>query len=403
MRVLHISFGNIYDPVGGLNVHLRNLCEELKEFDDLKITVVNVDYQNQGGGLFLKGEHLQEVEFKNWVHKPKHYRVLSCRNYESHNLKDGFIQLMTTIDLMHENILECLGHEEFDLIHIHDTHLWKVGKNLKALFKCPILLSVHLNILASHPEQKSGLDDPRCRYRIETELYGTIKADHIHTVSEEYRRLLMAQYGLKKKDITVIPNGVDFEALQIYKKTELMRSKNRKLICFVGRLVNTKGVKELIEASAKLPKHAFVLFASVAPTIEKIDPTLLAMEQSVRTQNNIIWFKDYDQGMKWQIMKNADIGLMPSLHEPFGIVALEFMALGTPLIVSNRGGLKEFCHSKNATVINPVVDEIVEAVENHVRDDAKVVAALETAKSFNYEKIAGHTNQLYKEVIEKCR
>jgi 1,4-alpha-glucan branching enzyme len=86
---------------------------------------------------------------------------------------------------------------------------------------------------------------------------------------------------------------------------------------------------------------------------------------------------------------------MPSLHEPFGITALEWMGMGVPLIVSNTGGLKEFCNGDNSTLIEPTTENLVNTIRSHKADTKKLENAKETARRFSWKEIAGKTRDIY--------
>ena len=98
-------------------------------------------------------------------------------------------------------------------------------------------------------------------------------------------------------------------------------------------------------------------------------------------------------------MRIADIAIMPSLHEPFGITALEWMGLGVSLIVSGTGGLKEFCNDDNSTLIEPTSESLIKAIKNHKADIEKLRNAKETAKRYSWQEIARKTRDIYLSMI----
>ena len=114
---------------------------------------------------------------------------------------------------------------------------------------------------------------------------------------------------------------------------------------------------------------------------------------------NFEWHNFCPQEDKWKLMKIADIAIMPSLHEPFGITALEWMGLGVPLIVSNTGGLKEFCNDDNSTLIAPTAESLIKAIRNHKTDTEKLRQAKETARRYSWKEIAQKTKDIYLSMI----
>lgn len=145
-----------------------------------------------------------------------------------------------------------------------------------------------------------------------------------------------------------------------------------------------------------MPQFHFELIANISPTVEKTNPLVKRLKKLKLTCRNFEWHNHLDEDKKWKLMKIADIAIMPSLHEPFGIVALEWMGLGVPLIVSNIDGLSEFCNHENSTPINPLF--LTNAIKNHERCVERLRNATETAKQFTWERTAKETLKIYEEM-----
>ena len=261
--------GSPFDNNGGLGVHTHYLCDELKNFKDIELTLISADYYTQEGGLFLMGDNKRRVELKDWKRTPYHYRLLEVYNTNEHSTKIGFLQKMITDDIFLENVLTFLGEEKFDLIHLHDTNLWRVVRHLRALYKCPVLLSSHLNLFLSHerfPENPFYL----CGIQQEgSALHGCTK---LLTVSEYYKKAIEKEYWLEGKT-EVVPNGVDYNFLETIQYDEELKKKYEKpLVVFVGRLVPTKGVWEIFETIKRMRDYYFVLISSLSPTLEPCNP-----------------------------------------------------------------------------------------------------------------------------------
>jgi glycosyltransferase involved in cell wall biosynthesis len=391
-KILMIINGSPFDNNGGLGVHTRYLCDELKDFEDIELTLLSADYYTQEGGLYLMGDEKKRVKPEDWKHEQGNYRLLEVYNTNQLLTRIGFLQKMITDDIFLENALAFLGHEKFDLIHLHDTNLWGVARHLRALYRCPVLLSCHLNLFLSHDRFP---EDPFYVYDIQQEGSALYAANKILTVSEYYKQALQDEYWLEDK-IEVIPNGVDYEFLQTIPYDEELKKKYEKpLVVFVGRMVPTKGVWQILEAVKRMPDHHFVLISALSPTLEPCNPLADEIKKMKDSCSNVEWLNFCPQEDKWKLMKIADIGIMPSLHEPFGITALEWMGMGVPLIVSNTGGLKEFCNGDNSTLIEPTTENLVNTIRSHKADTKKLENAKETARRFSWKEIAGKTRDIY--------
>lgn len=399
LKVLMIMMGSPYDAQGGLGVHTRHLCNELRKHEDIELTFISADYITQQGGMYLIGdeEKKESVSLDDWKYTPNKYRLLEVFNTNDLFTQNGFIQKMITNDIFIENVLSLLGSEKFDLIHLHDSNLWKVAKNLRALYKCPILLSCHLNLLLSHERIP---EDPHYMYDIQQEGTAIHESRKLICVSEYYKRKMIEYYHRDEDSIISIHNGVDFEFLNKIKYNKTLRSRyDKPLIVFVGRLVPTKGVWHILEAIKQLPEYHFVLISIISPTLESVSDIVDEIKLMKTKYSNFEWLNNLDQDKKWDLMKIADIGIMPSLHEPFGITALEWVGLGVPLIVSDTGGLKEFCTGQNSTLIESSSLNLINAVKNHKRDESRIENGIQTAKHFKWSRIANKTIQVYRGMI----
>jgi len=141
------------------------------------------------------------------------------------------------------------------------------------------------------------------------------------------------------------------------------------------------------------------LISALSPTLESCNPLADEIKKMKERYANFEWLNFCPQEDKWKLMRIADIAIMPSLHEPFGITALEWMGLGVPLIVSNTGGLKEFCNDDNATPIEPAAESLIKAIRNHKTDPEKLQQAKETARRYSWKEIARHTKDIYLSMI----
>jgi 1,4-alpha-glucan branching enzyme len=384
--------GSPFDSNGGLGVHTRYLCDELKNFEDIELTLISADYYSQEGGLYLMGDEKKRVRPDGWKHLPNHYRLLEVYNTNQLLTRLGFLQKMITDDIFLENALAFLGREKFDLIHLHDTNLWGVVRHLRALYKCPVLLSCHLNLFLSHERIP---EDPFYIYDIQQEGSALYACNKLLTVSEYYKKALQDEYWLEDKT-EVVPNGVDCEFLESVKYDEELRKKyDKPLVVFVGRMVPTKGVWQILEAIKQIQEHHFVLISALSPTLEPCSPLADEIRKMKERYTNFEWLNFCPQEDKWKLMRIADIAIMPSLHEPFGITALEWMGLGVPLIVSNTGGLMEFCNDDNATLIEPTAESLINAIRNHKANPEKLRQAKETARRYSWKEIARRTKDIY--------
>jgi glycosyltransferase involved in cell wall biosynthesis len=224
---------------------------------------------------------------------------------------------------------------------------------------------------------------------------------------------LDAYFQTPTDKIDVIPNGVDpshFLALEGQDLSELRARYARpeeKLVLYVGRLVYEKGIEVLVRAAplglAPVPQAKFVI-AGKGPELERMRELVRSMGLADKVYlPGFVSDEDRDR-----LYKLADCAVFPSLYEPFGIVALEAMAAGAPVVGSEVGGLKEVVrHGETGITVYPgdaascawgIVHTLVEPqwAEQRVQN-----AWREVLDRFNWETIARQTADVYTRVVEE--
>ena len=180
---------------------------------------------------------------------------------------------------------------------------------------------------------------------------------------------------------------------------------NEKIILFVGRLVYEKGVQNLIAAMPKILANyhdAKLVIAGKGPMLDE-----LRGEVDYLGLGNKVYFTGYLNSKQCrQMYKCADIAVFPSTYEPFGIVALEAMLSGNPIVVSDIGGLNEIVdHCVNgmksyAGNANSIADSILTLLFNQELAKSCVEKAQEKVRTqYNWTKIADDTHFIYEKAI----
>lgn len=398
-KILMVLNENSLNPTGGLGVHVRDNSNEMSRLG-ADIIVMGVDYAfQQGGFYFVRNKEVEKVDFCEWIYKKGWYRVFNIFNNNDINTRYGFITKTITEDLFIENMVLYLKMFGFNIIHLHDSCLWRVAKNFALYFCSCLITTCHLSFTLCHNARP---ESPYYMFDRQIESSAFHKSNKVISVSSSYGKRIKQLYLLPDNKITTIYNGVDFEFLKEIKYNKELKDQyqDKPLIVFVGRLVPSKGVELIFKAIKKMKNYHFVLISSIAPTIETISPIVTKIKKMLKKYKNFEWLNNYPQDKKWEMMKIADIGLMPSTHEPFGIVALEWMALGVPLMVTQVDGLEEFCNNKNAVIIKPTEKDIIEKVKAFQFDSNKIVEGYKTVKKMTWKRTAEKTLKVYEEVLK---
>ena len=299
-----------------------------------------------------------------------------------------------------------------DLVHAHDWVVAYAAKTLKHAFRIPLVATIH----ATEYGRNWGLHNDLQRYISSVEWWLGFEAWRVICCSDYMRGELSWVFQFPADKMHVIPNGVDpgrFEAPEGADDLAAFRSRwaapDEKMIFFIGRLVHEKGVHVLIEAFAKVLAYydkAKLVVAGKGPA----DPYLRHLAQSLGIYNRIYFAGFVDDATRNRLYKCADIAVVPSLYEPFGITALEAMACGVPVVVSDTGGLGEVVRhgitGMKALTANPgsLADNILTLLgDDKLRERIREAALRDVRERFNWELIADKTKAVYDEVMAAYR
>lgn len=274
----------------------------------------------------------------------------------------------------------------FDVIHAHDWLTVLGGICAKRETGKPLIFTVHST------EHDRSLGNP-CPWVIDIEKYGINEADGIIAVSRRIRDQLVEKYGADPKKIRVIYNAIDAQSFDLggVKPGEDM-------ILYLGRLTLHKGVDHMLRAARLVlnhhPKAKFV----IAGKGDKLKD-LLEMSIDLGIENNVFFLGYVSDGDMKRLYSRADVFVMPSVFEPFGITALEAMAAGTPTIISKTSGVSEVTRNvfkvdfwdseKMASRILEVLNykEMAEELSSNCRNEARTIT---------WSDIASQTTDFYK-------
>src|ERR671937_338712 len=324
MRVLILSWE--YPPLieGGLARHVRKLSENLVA-QGVEVHVLTRGLEESPAEAEVRGVVVHRVR------EPERPRELA--------------EFVTWVEHMNADMLAAgveLGDRfAFDIVHGHDWLVAVPGDHLAKRFPCPLVVTIHATEYGRH----QGWVDKHPQSHIHgVERWMANRAERVVTCSAYMREHVADIYGLEEERISVIPNGIDPAELVPVDDLDALRSRfaepAQRLVLLVGRLVYEKGFQLALEALpgliARLPDVRFVVAGSGTH------------EQELRAQANELGLDGHGTFLGWigddvlhSLYRIADLCVVPSIYEPFGLVALEAMASGCPCIVADTGGLRE--------------------------------------------------------------
>ena len=218
-----------------------------------------------------------------------------------------------------------------DIIHSHDWLTYPAGIHAKQVTGKPLVIHVH----ATEFDRSRGKPNPTV-FGIEKD--GMNHADHIMTVSNHTRDIVINNYGVDPAKVTTVHNAVT--PLTDEQKDVPEHKSKDKVITFLGRITMQKGPEYFVEAAAKVLKNNHNVRFVMAGSGDMMDKMIqLAAERGIADRFH---FPGFQRGKQvYEMLKASDVYVMPSVSEPFGISPLEAMQMGCPSIISKQSGCAE--------------------------------------------------------------
>lgn len=311
-----------------------------------------------------------------------------------------------------ETAIPTIGGGGFCLIHAHDWLVVPAAKTLKHAHHLPVLATVH----GTEHGRNQGLHNPLQHYIHAWEWLLVHEAWRAICVSRYIAEEVQRVHAAPADKLDVIHNGLDPQRLIKHNMTTTQREAfhnrfadpDQRIVLFVGRMVREKGAHILVEAAAHVlrrhPEAVFVLVGGGSSDHLRVLATQLGVESRIKITGFIP-----DEELE-KLYQTASVAVYPSLYEPFGIVALEGMAAGLPVVVSDAGGLPEVVEPEKSGLLtwanNP---ESLAWGINRVLDDETLARRLgrngarRVREEFGWEGIAAQTLDTYRRVIDEWR
>ena len=298
----------------------------------------------------------------------------------------------------------------YDLVH---THYWLsglAGEGLKKRWDVPHIAMFHT---LGEVKSRSRLSEREPEPRIEAERLIAREADRIVVAGRDERQLLVSLYGATAERISVVPCGVNLDLFQPIAKDEARKRlglrDDDQILLFVGRIEPLKGVDILLGAAAQLEADSdcFVLVIggdSTAQDGEMAHLRELATELGIAERVTFMGAVDHERLPDFY--SAADVCVVPSFYESFGLVALEAMACGTPVVASRVGGLTGFVRDGETGYLipwrcpEPFAERLEMLLGNEELRRAFGQSSREAVERYRWGNVAEAVLGLYRELIE---
>ncbi|MBD0283162.1 MAG: glycosyltransferase family 4 protein [Thermoleophilaceae bacterium] len=301
--------------------------------------------------------------------------------------------------------VEVGDHYDFDVVHGHDWLVASAGDHLAKRFRAPLVVTIHATEYGRH---QGWVDKHPQSYIHGVERWMAGRADRVITCSAYMREHVADVFGLEERRIAVIPNGIDPSELVPVDDLDSLRARfaapDERLVLLVGRLVYEKGFQIALEALPALIDRLRGVRFIVAGSG--------TAEYELRAQARDLGLDAYGTFLGWigddvlhSLYRIADLTVVPSIYEPFGLVALEAMASGCPCLVADTGGLREVVPNEDVGLRFRCRDPLSlgQMAERLLSDaelrDRLVAEASEHVLGFDWADVARQVARVYAEAV----
>ncbi len=399
MKTLFLT--NEYPPhvYGGAGVHVEYLTRELARLMEVEVRCFG-DQSVPAGNPSVRGFGLDTAA---WNCPPA--------------LRPVFGALQRNLDFNTRAI-------DADLVHCHTWYVHFAGLLAKLNYGRPLVVTVH-SLEPLRPwkrEQLGGGYDFTCWVEKTTlEL-----ADAVIAVSRDTLRDLEKHFSIDPSRLHIIHNGIDPGEFHPVAESDALQAHgidpSKPYILFVGRITRQKGIIHLVRAIQHMHRDfQIVLCAGAADTPEIGEEMKSAVAGAMSSRDGIVWIEDMiGNREKIQLYSHAALFVCPSIYEPFGIINLEAMACGCPVVASAVGGIPEVVEHGRTGLLVPVAQmdhspfepldaggfarDLATAVNDLMADPGRRRAFGEAGRRraverFSWASIARATHDLYAKIL----
>lgn len=389
-RILILSWEYPPNIVGGLGAHVVGLTNSLIR-NGYEVHLVTAQEMNKSP---------EDIEEKPGLFV---YRVKPIYNKDQ-----NFIHWIGGLNIaMWDKAIEIGKDRTFELVQAHDWLVGAAAISLKNQINVPLIATIH----ATEHGRNGGIYTEMQKFIHKKESQLIDAADSLIVCSEYMQNELMTIFEVEQTKINVIPNGVEIlkkEAVSVAPVVNFTRD-NKKIVFAMGRMVKEKGFGTLLEAAKKLHKKRNDLCFVIAGVGPMYDEYQQYIERNQLAESvHLIGYLQKEQ--KNALYAQADIVVIPSSYEPFGIVALESLVFAIPTIVSQTGGLKGIIKDKETGLyMEPNnAENLVKNIEYLLENPAlgkeigekgqKLVSQL-----FSWKRIGEETKRIFDELIVQAK
>jgi starch synthase len=303
---------------GGAGVHVEYLARELSRQVEL--------------GVYCFGADRQASEVQG--------------SYKSWSALDGAAPELAALRTLSIDLAMAKDVAGAELVHTHTWYANFAGHLAKLMYGIPHVMTSHsLEPLRPWKAEQLGGGYAISSFSEKTSIEA---ADAVVAVSSGMKRDILKAYpSVDPGRVHIIYNGIDLEEYQRDSATNVLEKlgidPGQPYVVFVGRVTRQKGIVHLLEAARHIDKNVRIVLCAGEPDTADLKREVEALVQTLEAERGgLLWIqKMMPRPQLIQVLSHARVFVCPSIYEPFGIVNLEAMACGAPVVASAVGGIPE--------------------------------------------------------------
>lgn len=398
MKVLTLTREYPPNVYGGAGVHVEHLTGELAKIMDVEVRCFG---EQTGSSPTVRG-------IAPWTEA----------------LEGADPVLARVLDPLSVDLAMAALPTDADVVHCHTWYSMMAGLWCKLLYGAPLVVTTHsLEPMRPWKEEQLGRG-----YRLSSWIEKTAveAADAVVAVSEGTRREVLECYDLDPAKVHVIYNGIDPDVFRHEDPAPVLSRygvpPDRPFLLFVGRITRQKGVVHLVRALRKVTPDLNAVLCAGAPDTPEI---AAEMEQAVSSlqdeRSGVLWIREQVPVPDLvRLYSGAALFVCPSIYEPFGIINLEAMATGCPVVATRVGGIPEVVVDGETGALVPfesrgapdfeareperLASDLADAInrlaaDGEARDRMGETGRRRVEEMFTWKRIAAQTKELYASLV----
>jgi len=401
-------FGWELAPVisGGLGVVCRELTDTLSLKDvDVTFVVPKLPQEinlNNFKLINASNFHVSQKDWKSIVIESnlvpyqedfaiQNYKYGEYCNYRFDNELYG-MNLISEVERYAIIAREIAKNNPCDIIHAHDWMTALAAIEAKKINKKPMILHVH----STEYDRTAGWPNPIIA---NYEKIGLNAADRVIAVSEYTKNILIDKYQINPNKISIVHNGINNKGLGV--EVEKKEESREKIVLFLARLSIQKGADYLLKAAKKVlayKKNVKFVIVGKGPMLK----TLIDLAFNLGISDNVIFTGALSHNEVDKAYRHADLFVMPSISEPFGLTCLESIRNGTPVIISKQSGVSEVlnnCLKVDYWDIDLMASKIISILNHESLKSTLTENGYHDLKQLTWDKQADKVIQIYQDML----